>query len=750
MDKTINDRLLSAIRGRGQKATEFRYGIITADRYVKTLQDAIGVDRCYRFMSRGNKSFNDLLKEAGRTLVYSNDEMELEEKEANASRFSGLMVGAPDGVDIPKNALMVFRHTLTSSRKDRDGDILHSDGASVDPKMLLLWQHVHTMPIGPYLFTASQNPNRLKVVSAIVDMNELCHDCAVMVDNGMARFSHGFRALDFRENKEHSKDEGGFEVKRFEIMEESMVSVPSNVDTTVDEVLLSLVEGGKLHSPIMKEIGRNLWEKRKVQVPGVGIKFVERDGSVERELVCSSFDQLKMAVDVGLVGGKNGENKSTVGTGTEAGGQGKEAGVIGTGAPEETDADAKAKADDTGDKEMRCPECGEMVVPEDGQCPECGEDISKSDLEEKVWSDEAREAAAAASRSGGGGRAEEDASSSRTHNVSLPKDPKRATIQQIGEALIDMGYRLGKPAPWEPGKETRYSITDPDGKVSEKPAREIRDMVYASRAKKSFTKAGRVLNKNNLQLVQKAKDHVDDVAGQGYIQRGHGAQLREASSHLDMVLKSTINEGGPGMFTVGFDNVQEAMSCVLTHASQSDRAKMLEALQAMKSVDELNEKGRQYEEFVKAKKPLRDDDEDANAGKEDEEQDEEQEEVEESWPKKFDGDLHKEWHKGMKPLDEKEVGAFMTKSGLKVSEVKGNEAICQGSYKTVAQRLVTKGGMVRKYFTEDEDKRVDAFHTQQKAVGYHIKATSIYGIKNKSCKIHFTKSEDGSSGETVE
>ena len=134
--------------------------------------------------------------------------------------------------------------------------------------MLLLWQHVHTLPIGKMIQVAQQNSKRLKLISAIVDVNELAHDAAVMVDNDMARFSHGFRALEFTEIKGDGEDgPSGFDVKRFEIMEESMVSVPANPDADTDEVMLSLVEGGKLTSPLMREVGKTIRDRRAVSVP---------------------------------------------------------------------------------------------------------------------------------------------------------------------------------------------------------------------------------------------------------------------------------------------------------------------------------------------------------------------------------------------------------------------------------------------------------------------------------------------------
>ncbi len=254
---TPNELLLKKIKARTQKKTEFSHGVLTADRWVKTLQEGVGLDLCYRFGSTRQTSFADVLQKAAKTLTYSNEDMVLEEK---APRL-------PKGIEMPPNTLMVFRHILTTPRKDRDGDILRTEGAEVDPKMLLLWQHVPTLPIGKMLVVVKQNSKQLVLVSAIVDINELSHDAAVMIDNGMGRFSHGFRALEFEELKEKEGEPSGFDVKRFEIMEESLVSVPSNADAENQEVLLSLVEGGKLTSSMMKEYGKLIRDKHSVSIP---------------------------------------------------------------------------------------------------------------------------------------------------------------------------------------------------------------------------------------------------------------------------------------------------------------------------------------------------------------------------------------------------------------------------------------------------------------------------------------------------
>ena len=69
---TPNDKLLAAIKSRQERRTEFGYGISTADRYVKRMQDCAGLQTCYRYFTDfgSQTSFNDVLLKAARTLTY--------------------------------------------------------------------------------------------------------------------------------------------------------------------------------------------------------------------------------------------------------------------------------------------------------------------------------------------------------------------------------------------------------------------------------------------------------------------------------------------------------------------------------------------------------------------------------------------------------------------------------------------------------------------------------------------------------
>jgi len=376
---TVNSALLEAIRQRGEKQTQFARGIMTADRWVKSFETCAGNDECYRFAANGNVSFQDIIKAASKKLTYSNDDMNVHDSE-DVTGIKTITTHRGKEIEVPEKTLMVFRHTLTTPRKDRDGDILRTKGAEVDPKLPLLWQHVHTQPIGKMLVVDQHTTKTLDLYSAIIDINPFAHDAAVMIDAGMGRFSHGFRALEFDYLKdEKGQETGGFDIMRFEIMEESIVSVPSNVDADTHELVLDLVESGKMTSSITKSWAKYIRDHRDIMIAGTDLKSKtdeeengksgQTDDNVDSAPTETSDGTAGKTTDVdeGIeeTGTKNDEVTEETDTETNA-----------TDTDEKTSVDGESDTDEKSDDKV-CPKCGSKL-DEKGKCTNEKCDESKS------------------------------------------------------------------------------------------------------------------------------------------------------------------------------------------------------------------------------------------------------------------------------------------------------------------------------------------------------------------------------------
>lgn len=253
VNETNHDRLLAKIVSR-KGGGRFGGGITTADRYVR-----MGLDFCGDTLAPADK-IDSLLRRAAGTLVYCDPESGAEQTK-RAAEIDDLL---PDGIKPPKNTLMLIQHVLTTPREDRDGDILMTDGAELDPKAPLLWQHNHMQPIGVTVAKLKQTKSVLQLVSALLDLNDTTADAAKLIEADALRFSHGFRVLDWEERtNEDGSPKWGFLIKAFEIMEASLVSVPSNVDAEIQ-----LYASGKLTSGLFKTHAKHLYDLRPVIVPG--------------------------------------------------------------------------------------------------------------------------------------------------------------------------------------------------------------------------------------------------------------------------------------------------------------------------------------------------------------------------------------------------------------------------------------------------------------------------------------------------
>jgi len=220
-------------------------GIITADRYFKSIQGCFEGGLCPTDLWEGSspEQWTKALEEAAERLVYSNPDMVVKDL-----GFTGL--------SITPGAVMDFDAIITSTKQDRDGDILETGGATFDPKMPLLWQHIPMQPIGKMVALTSHTKDMAQGRFAIAD-TALGRDAAVLVEMDALRISHGFEALEY----EPIEKGGRFRIKKLAVLETSLVSVPSNTDA-----IITAFSRHKLHAPLIKNWAGKLFEKRPVTV----------------------------------------------------------------------------------------------------------------------------------------------------------------------------------------------------------------------------------------------------------------------------------------------------------------------------------------------------------------------------------------------------------------------------------------------------------------------------------------------------
>ncbi len=142
---------------------------------------------------------------------------------------TGETVTKSASASLPSGVCAEFTATITTTKKDRDADILESRGANVDPKMALLWQHNTAEPIGKLVEIVERSNDRIVCKFQIAD-TELGRDAATLVEMGALRLSVGFRPTDV----EPIKGTNGFHVRGCDIYETSLVSVPANPDCVID------------------------------------------------------------------------------------------------------------------------------------------------------------------------------------------------------------------------------------------------------------------------------------------------------------------------------------------------------------------------------------------------------------------------------------------------------------------------------------------------------------------------------------
>lgn len=264
--------LIAGLSDRGERRTMCGHGIRTASAYVKGIV-ACADDEVCRTMALPEGCAWDpgtMLRESATRLVYSNEEMRIGEVYADGGNA---LMAKSAAVELPPRTLMTFENIVTTPLRDRDGDILRSEGAIVDPVMPLLWHHMPPMPLGKMLKVIKQSKKGVKVLTALID-SQLGHDAAALIEFGALRISHGFRPLEY----EPMKDEG-YDIKRFEVLEQSLVTVPSNTDAVI-----TAFGRGKLADPLVKSWAKSISDARPVQVPGTALDDEDGCGDDENDL----------------------------------------------------------------------------------------------------------------------------------------------------------------------------------------------------------------------------------------------------------------------------------------------------------------------------------------------------------------------------------------------------------------------------------------------------------------------------------
>lgn len=251
-------------------------GIGIASDYVSTIGACFGQEGAERFFGMGSdRQWAEALKDSQGKLVYRDDDMKVIEVKSNLAAASkqrkyptrkpGRKDEGEDGnTGLTPGACMEFDCVLTTAKRDRDRDILEPGGARVDPYMPLLWQHVPMSPIGKMLKVVSQDENEVIVRCAIAD-NAFGRDVAQLVEFGALRISHGFVPTKFEPIEEDENADPwmqGWHVLEFDVLEVSVVSIPSNTDAVITGF-----SRGKLHHPLVKSWAQAVSQKRPTTVP---------------------------------------------------------------------------------------------------------------------------------------------------------------------------------------------------------------------------------------------------------------------------------------------------------------------------------------------------------------------------------------------------------------------------------------------------------------------------------------------------
>lgn len=240
-------------------------GITTAAPYLRELETCLGGACPSRILANvSERQWRVAKKRAKSRLVYHLDGME---PDARGYSVKGDDGKAADGSPLPKHTIGTFPATITTTRQDRDGDVLETAGADLWPKSPFLYQHLPSELGGKLLKETKHTPKILMGNFALMD-NQLGNDMAVMIEFEALRISHGFLPITYELLDDDKYENAGFHVLTFKIVEVSGVSVPSNEDADI-----GLFSRNKLHHPLVKAVVGAKFKGRPAQIAaGIDLK----------------------------------------------------------------------------------------------------------------------------------------------------------------------------------------------------------------------------------------------------------------------------------------------------------------------------------------------------------------------------------------------------------------------------------------------------------------------------------------------
>jgi len=154
--------------------------------------------------------------------------MELRTKTTELDAKS-LKAKGDDGASLGDGEIAHLTCCVTSRNPDRDNDILEPSGATIDPKQALRFNHDPSQPVGKLLGVVERDDEKIVAKYAVLD-TALGRDVLTLVKAGALRISHGFRPLEFEQRK---GSQGGWHIRKYELVETSLVAIPANVDAEI-------------------------------------------------------------------------------------------------------------------------------------------------------------------------------------------------------------------------------------------------------------------------------------------------------------------------------------------------------------------------------------------------------------------------------------------------------------------------------------------------------------------------------------